>query len=161
MKPQVLFLRPIAFSQFILAMSFAITLLFLPNIVSCQCSTPAEVGNWVNRDASTSSITHVQVDFVCQDQVLNGQPYPPGPPFYMHLWGKCSPGDCDWGRIGANPVTISGTQWIYGFYDHGFAKRYVYIKPSSLYPGNLYMWMYTDFTDPGRPDYISTNWFHH
>jgi hypothetical protein len=58
-----------------------------------------------------------------------------------------------------NPVMIGTTKWIYAYYDQGFAKRYVYIKPSVLYPSDLYMWMYTDFVDPGRPDYVLTNWF--
>ncbi len=150
MKIRTSFLKPIAFGISVVALSL---------ILMSLCITPAEVGDWVNMDASTRSITRVKVEFVCQDVILNGQPYPPGPPFYVHLWGKCHPSDCDWGRIGANPVRVGTTDWIYAFYDQGFAKRYVYIKPSSLYPGNLYMWMYTDFTDPGRPDYISTNWF--
>jgi hypothetical protein len=142
-------------------------LAFLPQFVSAQCVRPFEAGNWVNRDAGTRSITRARVDFSCNDVILCGVDAngnvtcsTPPPPYTLHLWGKCSPSDCDWGAVPGNDYRASdGTHWIYAFYNQGFAKRYVYIKPSSLYPGNLYMWMYTDFTDPGRPDYISTNWF--
>jgi hypothetical protein len=128
--------------------------------IFAQCVTPFEEGNWVNIDAATHGITRINVTFTCQDQVLNGQPYPPGAPFHLHLFGKCTPSDCNWGVADGHPVTIGSTRWIYSFYDQGFAKRYVYIKPSTLFPGDLYMWMYTDFVDPSRGDYVLTNWFH-
>ncbi len=131
-----------------------------PQKLFSQCVAPFEEGNWKNIDTATGGITRIDVTFTCQDQVLNGQPYPPGAPFHLHLYGKCSPSDCDWGIADGNPVTIGTTAWIRAYYDQGFAKRYVYIKPSVLYPGDLYMWMYTDFVDPGRPDYVLTNWFH-
>jgi hypothetical protein len=136
----------------------AILIVFALAIMSL-CITPPEEGNWINRDSETSGITRVEVQFVCQDVIVNGEPYPPGPPFYVHLWGSCTPSDCDWGQVGANPVTIGTTDWIYAFYDQGFARRYVYIKPSALYPDNLFMWIYTDFTSPSRPDYVSRHWF--
>jgi len=134
-----------------------------------QCITPFESGNWTNDDPNTRGITHIKVDFSCNDVILcgvdaNGKVTcsTPGPPFQVHLWGKCSPSDCDWGAVAGNDyLAPDGTHWIYAFYNQGFAKRYVYIKPSALFPGHLYMWMFTDFTDPGRADYVMTNWFHH
>src|SRR5262245_59178703 len=45
-----------------------------------QCAAQAREGNWANADPNTSSLTRAELRFTCQDQVLNGQPYPPGPP---------------------------------------------------------------------------------
>jgi hypothetical protein len=134
-----------------------------------QCVLPFEAGNWVNIDASTRGITHLKVDVSCNDVILCGVDAngnvtctPPAPPYQIHIWGKCTPSDCDWGTVPGNDYYASdGTHWKYFFYNQGFAKRYVYIKPSVRFPGDLFMWMYTDFTDAGRADYISTNWFHH
>lgn len=74
----------------------------------------------------------------------------------MHLFGACSPSDCDWGEVGAQRLN-SGQ--IYGFYDQGFAKRYVYARMSQYRPGQLWVFTRTDFVDPNRPDYDSQNWF--
>ena len=120
------------------------------------CATPQEQGNWVNADPNTNSQTRIQLRFVCQDQILNGQPYPPGPPWYVHVFGKCHPTDCDWGEVGATKLS-SGH--IYAVYDQGFAKRYVYAKMSQYYPGQLWVYTWTDFTDPTRTDYATQNWF--
>jgi hypothetical protein len=122
---------------------------------SASCIQPQEEGNWRNADAATNSITRIQLRFVCQDQILNGQPYPPGPPWYVHVFGKCSPTDCDWGEVGAQRVG----DFVYATYDQGFARRYVWAKMSAYRPGQLWVYIWTDFTDPARPDYASNNWF--
>lgn len=44
------------------------------------CAEQEEDGQWVNTDANTRGITRAHLRFVCQDQILNGEPYPPGPP---------------------------------------------------------------------------------
>ena len=77
-----------------------------------QCIAQQEVGSWVNADPNTRSLTRADLRFTCQDQVLNGEPYPPGPPWHMHLWGKCSPTDCDWSEIGADSVTIGSRTYV-------------------------------------------------
>lgn len=121
------------------------------------CVLPFVEGNWSNIDSNTRGITKVNVKFICQDQILNGVPCcPPGPAYYVHLWGKCHPSDCDWGEV---PARRLDSGHIYATYDHGFAKRYVYIKKSSYRPNTLWMYMYTDFTDPARPDYSMHQWF--
>src|SRR3712207_1722848 len=127
-----------------------------PQPAQALCSTPQEQGNWVNANPNTNSLTRIQLRFVCQDQVLNGQPYPPGPPWYVHVFGKCHPTDCDWGEVGATKLS-SGH--IYAVYDQGFAKRYVYAKMSQYRPGQLWVHTRTDFVDPNRPDYEMQNWF--
>lgn len=139
------------------ALIFALVLMaFFHQSAHALCSQPPEEGNWRNSDQNTNSLTRIQLRFVCQDQILNGQPYPPGPPWYTHIFGKCSPSNCDWGEVGAQRLS-SGH--IYAVYDQGFAKRYVYAKMSQYRPGQLWVYTWTDFTDPNRPDYELQNWF--
>ncbi len=123
------------------------------------CIQPAEEGNWVNADPNTRSLTRAVLSFTCQDQVLNGQLYPPGPPWHIHLWGACSPNDCDWEEVGAENDTSGERTYVHAVYYQGFATRYVYADMSLYRDGQLWIWMWTDFTDPGRPDYESQNWY--
>jgi hypothetical protein len=74
----------------------------------------------------------------------------------MHIFGRCTPTDCDWGEIGAQRLS---TGHIYAVYNQGFATRYVYARMSQYRPGQLWVYTYTDFADPGRPDYELQNWF--
>ena len=120
------------------------------------CASQPESGNWINTDPNTRSLTRANLRFVCQDVVHNGELYPPGPPWYANLFGKCHPTDCDWGEVGARRL---GSGHIYAVYDQGFAKRYVYAKMSQYRPGQLWVYVRTDFTDPNREDYTSQNWF--
>lgn len=121
------------------------------------CLAPFEEGQWSNIDSDTRGITRVDIRFICQDQILNGVPCcPTGPPYYIHLYGKCHPNDCDWGEVGAQR-TSGG--FIYGTYDQGFAKRYIYIKESQYRPNTIWMYVYTDFTDANRLDYSMHQWF--
>ena len=138
----------------------------LPHAALAQCSVPFEQGKWTNIDPATRGITRVEVNFSCNDQVLCGVDEngnvtcsTSGPPYRLHLWGKCSPSDCDWGTAGGDDRWVGATKWVFAFYDQGFARRYVYIKPSVLRPGNLYLWMYTAFTDPSRSPYVFTGWY--
>jgi hypothetical protein len=126
-------------------------------VADAQCLTQAEDASWVNSDPATPSLTKAVLRFTCQDQILNGQPYPPGPPWHIHVWGKCHPTDCDWGEIGATRLS-SG--WIYGTYHQGFATRYVYARMSQSQPGRLRIYTWTDFASSTRQDYASDNYFH-
>lgn len=129
---------------------------FAPKSADALCAWPEEEGQWVNTDPNTRGLTRIDVRFVCQDQVLNGKPYPPGAPWYVHLYGSCHPTDCDWGEVEAERI---GTGHLYAYYDHGFARRYVYVKMSQYRPGQLWVWMWTDFVSPSRADYGMHNWF--
>jgi hypothetical protein len=44
-------------------------------------------------------------------------------------------------------------------YNPGFAKEYVYAKMSQYRSGQLWVYIWTDFTDPNRLDYASQDWF--
>lgn len=134
----------------------ALTACALSEDAFALCLAQPEDGSWVNADPQTQSLTRIQLRFTCQDQILNGQPYPPGPPWHVHVWGRCTPTDCDWGEVGAQRLT---SDHIFTTYDQGFARRYVYARMSQYRPGQLWVWTYTDFTDPGRPDYDVHNWF--
>lgn len=141
----------------VILVSLSLAVFLIIQVMQALCVQPVEEGNWVNTDINTRSITRINLRFVCQDQILNGEPYPPGPPWYVHIYGKCHPSDCDWGEVGAKPIV--GTGFIFAFYDHGFAKRYVWAKMSQYRPGQLWVYMFTNFTDPNRPDYEVHNWF--
>jgi hypothetical protein len=142
-----------AFAAFLFILAVATT-------ATAQCVQPPEEGSWRNADANTRSITRIQLRFICQDQVLNGVPCcPPGPPWYIHIYGKCHPTDCDWGEVAAREVTVGTSNYVFSVYYQSFATRYVYAKMSAYRPGQLWVWTYTDFADPNRPDYVSNNWF--
>lgn len=140
---------------FTLIFIFVFLTLFQQSVYAL-CVQQQEEGNWRNADSNTNSQTRIQLRFVCQDQILNGQPYPPGPPWYVHLYGRCHPTDCDWGEVGAQRLSNG---FIYAEYNQGFAKRYVYAKMSQYRPGQLWVYTWTDFTDPNRQDYATNNWF--
>jgi hypothetical protein len=145
-----------------------LVLIILAPTLMALCVLPFEAGEWKNIDPNTRGITRLDVRVNCGDTRIcrvdsNGNVTctEPGPPYTIRIWGKCSPTDCDWGTVPGNDYYASdGTHWKYFFYNQGFAKRYVYIKESSLYPGKLFLWMYTDFTSASRPDYIMRNWFY-
>jgi hypothetical protein len=124
------------------------------------CSAPPpEAGNWVNADPNASGIARIELRNCQSVVVCNGNvcsiTYDAG--WATHVFGKCSPTNCDWGwSPGAFP-TSSGQ--VYGFFDQGYAKRSVYAKMSAYRPGQLWVHWRTDFTDPSRADYDVDEWF--
>jgi hypothetical protein len=60
------------------------------------------------------------------------------------------------GEVGAQQ--LSNGQ-IYAVYDQGFVKRYVFATMSAYRPGQLWVYTWSDFTDPSRADYGVHNWF--
>ena len=148
-------MRPLIIAALAVVTALA-TMGMVPQSAHALCATPTQEGSWLNTDTQTRSLTRIQLRFICQDQVLNGQLYPPGPPWYVHVFGKCHPTDCDWHEVGA---TSTSSGFIYGFYNQGFARRYVYARMSMYRPGQLWVYTWTDFTDPKRPDYAVQNWF--
>ncbi len=120
------------------------------------CLAQTEDGAWRNADANTRGPARVELEFICQDQVRNGELYPPGPPWKVRVWGRCHPTNCDWGQVGAQRLS-SGH--IYATYNQGFARRYVYARMSQYQAGRLWVYTYTDFTSPSRADYGRHDWF--
>jgi hypothetical protein len=121
-----------------------------------SCAVPPEAGTWINDDADTTSLSRVEVRFVCQDRMLDGEPYPPGAPWYARVYARCERGDCDW----ADTTARSIGDYLYAVYEQAYARRFLWIRMSRLKPGELWMFVWTDFADPGRRDYTVQGWFH-
>jgi hypothetical protein len=86
------------------------------------------------------------------------QPADASPPAreLLRAYGKCHPSDCPWGRITARRLANGK---VYGVYDHGFAKRYVWARMSQTRPGQLWVFYRVDFADPARADYTMHEYF--
>src|ERR1700760_1365090 len=95
------------------------------------CLEPRESGEWTNVAHDTRSVVSLEVRFVCQDRMLNGAPYPPGPEWFVHAVGRCEPVDCDWHEVGARRLA---TTHIYAVFEQGTARRYVYLRLSRSQP---------------------------
>jgi hypothetical protein len=121
-----------------------------------SCLEPREVGQWTNVARDTRSVVSIDLRFICQDHILNGAPYPPGPEWYVHAVGRCEPVDCDWHEVGAQRLA---TTHIYAVFEQGTARRYVYLRLSQSQPDLLWAWVYTDFKDPTRSNYGVYDWF--
>jgi hypothetical protein len=122
------------------------------------CVAAHEEGVWVNTNSVSPGISRIELR-ACQpittcDGDVCTTTYDAG--WAMRVWGKCSPTDCYWGRVSARRLADGRVR---GFYDQGFAKRYVYARMSQYRPGQLWVFWRTDFTDPSRPDYTKQEWF--
>jgi hypothetical protein len=124
------------------------------------CSGHAvEYGDWVNADPTARGIARIELRDCQSVTTCSGTvctiTYDAG--WRMHVFGKCSPTNCDWGWSAGQFRLSSGH--IYGYYDQGFAKRYVYAMMSQYRPGQLWVYWRTDFVDPNRADYDLQEWF--
>jgi len=124
--------------------------------VRAACLEPRESGEWTNVAHDTQSVVSFNVRFICQDRMLNGAPYPPGPEWFVHAVGRCEPVDCDWHEVGARRLA---TTHIYAVFEQANARRYVYLRLSQTQPDLLWAWIYTDFKDPTRTNYGVYDWF--
>ena len=74
------------------------------------CLEPRESGEWTNVAHDTRSVVSLEVRFVCQDRMLNGAPYPPGPEWFVHAVGRCE--GWHWGdHRGPGPVRNRDQLW--------------------------------------------------
>src|SRR5262245_49860728 len=70
------------------------------------CVVPREVGNWTNVNANTRSITRANFRMTCTSRFVttcNGfictGHWESTPNYYLRLFGKCHPTDCNWGEV--------------------------------------------------------------
>ena len=136
------------------------------NALAGLCTTPPAEGWWDSYDANTRSITTLRFRMECRDATAttcNGNicitTHGVDPHYFITLWGSCSPSDCNWGEVEGELIGNDLDGWYYFYYDHGFAKRHVYVQTYPEWPGWLRLWMYTDFVD-GREDYVTDEWFY-
>ncbi len=116
-------------------------------------------GSWRNINANTNSVTRVNVRNECSDHQTcdeNGNCTWNGG-YFVRVYGKCHPTDCDWGQIKAQDM---GGGWIRAKYVRSWATNHVWLK-TYTYSGTVYLrvWVHTDFTDAdGRRDYTTDEW---
>lgn len=123
------------------------------------CANPPERGVWTNTDTASPGIAKIELRDCQSLTTCSGDICTRvfDVAWTMRVWGKCSPTNCDWGWSSPRRSLSDGR--IYGYYDQGFAKRYVYAAMSSHRPGQLWVYWKTDFVDPARPDYEKHEWF--
>lgn len=131
-----------------------------------MCIVPPEEGNWRNYDSQTRGITRIKFRMECRDASQTScsggicrTTFAVESHYFIHLYGSCYPTDCDWGEVEGEKLTGSLDGWYLFHYNQGFAKRYVYVRTYTAWPGWLRLWIFTDFTDPGRDDYVMDDWF--
>ena len=103
------------------------------------CLTNADLftGNWVNVDANTRGITRTQISRS-------------GSRLVVHMWGACSPTDCDWGTVSTS-VSDADDKVLKIRWDQGFAVRTQTL--TLLSNGHLRVNSFTRYTDnSGRAD---------
>ncbi len=99
-------------------------------------------GSWVNDNADTLGTTQVVV------RRDNGR-------ILVHVWGRCTPSDCDWGETSAD--TYKG--YLVANFDHGFSMVRMQLVP--LPDGRLLMAYRSEYrdgsdrTDKGTAEFFS------
>jgi hypothetical protein len=113
------------------------------------CTTPAEQGSWTNYNSQTRGITRLDFRMACRRAT----------PVYSISMFSCAP-ICDgWNEVRGERLTGNLDGWYRFVYDQGFARRYVYARTYPQWPGWLRLWVYTDFVDSVRADYVMDEWF--
>jgi thiol-disulfide isomerase/thioredoxin len=88
-------------------------------------------GSWLNDDVDTRGASQVVV------RNDNGRTL-------VHVWGRCTPSDCDWGEVAAD--TYKG--YLIANYDHGFSMTRMQLIP--LPDGRLLMAYRPEYRDGSR-----------
>lgn len=161
--------KPSKSNHFGLLHYLAVFLLLLLGSVKAHaglCVVPTESGAWKNYNSATRSITNVDFRMECRDASVTqcsgdicSTTSAVAPHFFIRLFGACTPTDCPWGEV--EGIRLSGNLdgWYYFTYNQGFAQRYVYARTYPQWPGWFRLYIWTDFSDPGRADYASDEWF--
>ena len=99
------------------------------------------IGDWGNKDFKTRAVTRVQIRY-------------DGAQIVAHVWGRCHPQECDWGKATA---TAKG-QTLSVTWNQGFATET--LELTILADESLQMVAHRHFTDnSGRPDYETKDIF--
>ena len=120
----------------------ALIVFFLGMGIASATELKAFNGTWVNTDTNTNGLTKV---------VVKGA----GGKASVHVWGKCSPQDCDWGWSNCNSYADGH---LSTHYRSDLSVRNLTITMPN--PGTLTVQMHTHFIDnSGRPDQDATYTF--
>jgi hypothetical protein len=140
----------------VMGIATVVTLTMATTKARAACVEPNEAGEWKNVASQNAAIHKIALRFICQDQVVNGQLYPPGPPWRMRVWGKCESTSCDWGEVAAKPLADGS---VYAVYSRAGVARHVWAKPSRHRPGQLWVYTRIDSKDSNSGDNGSQDWF--
>ena len=137
------------------ALVAAALVVFMPSNAQAQCIAQQMQGTWRNTNPLTTGITRIAINFPCIDVL----PSPPVPDT-VHVWGSCTPTDCDWGvqAIGYEFWSEAATQYthVVATYDQGFARKT--LRVFLLEDGRLWVFRETRYTD-GRRDVSKGEFF--
>jgi len=101
-----------------------------------QQSEVTYFGQWINEDVNTDSITRINI--------TDGS---------VHMWGRCSPADCDWGEA---PYLVSDNSLAVSW-DQGFVIRAQVL--SFVSEDRLCLVTESRFTDGTDRDYDLVDYF--
>lgn len=159
-------LRGIRLRGFSLGIIILLSVLLIGQVVAnaSMCIIPEEEGSWENYDFQTGRIMRLDFRTECRDASIISCSesiccitFAAEAHYFIHLFGNCY---CDWGEVEGEQLSGDLKGWYRFIYDHGCAMRYVYVQTYPNRPYRLRLWMYTDFIDPDRDDYVIDEWFH-
>ena len=121
--------------------------IYLPIILRSFIPQPGAwqfVGSWINEDANTRGITSTQIR--SESNML-----------FVHMWGACSPTDCDWGETSTSIADaddgVLSLTWTFSF-------KVETQQVSVLSDGRLQVVGHIHYTDnSGRSDTDYTEYF--
>jgi hypothetical protein len=118
-----------------LATAAALMLVGCTPMVALPSADEAFWGMWVNEDPDTGGITRVEIA-----------------PWTVHMWGSCTPTDCDWGEA---PYAIHEDQ-LHVVWDQGFV---VHVQILEIMAGGSLRVDTTSYYTDGSGTTMSTEMF--
>ena len=148
----------VAIALLVGALAACVSLAFGVSPAQALCAPTTAEGTWTNVNVNTRGLARItlkacQPIVTCKNDICTIKN---DAAWSMRVYGKCSPTDCDWGTVTATQITNGR---IRGFYNHGFAKRYVDFWLPTAQVAKLTVRWRTDFVDPSRTDYQRTELF--
>jgi hypothetical protein len=119
----------------------------MPSGAYALCAAQQMEGTWRNTNASTTGITRIVITFPCNDTNPSTRL-----PDTVHVWGKCSPTDCDWGEQAIVyrfwSEAVAQYTHVVATYDQSFARKTLRIF--LLEDGRLFVFRETRYDDDRR-----------